>query len=365
MRLVVATPLYPPEIGGPATYVRFLEEGLPPRGIEVEVVKFAGVRRLPTGIRHCAYYRRVRRALRAADLALALDPVSVGLPTMLAAWRERKPYVVKVVGDYAWEQGRQRFGITEDLDAFLRRARAPLPVALLRYLETRVARSATRVIVPSDYMKRVVSAWGVPARAIAVIYNAVKIDAPGAVPEGVTKLPRPLLVTAGRLVSWKRVEGVIDALAAGRASLAVVGDGPLREALEARAREKMPGRAAFTGALSHADTLATIAAADLFVLNSTYEGLSHLLIEALALGKAVVAADVGGNAEVIENADLGTLVSVADPGALARAIDALLANAPLRTRLGVNAKLSAARFSESAMLDATAAYLRRAVPLTP
>ena len=85
MKLVIATPLYPPEIGGPATYSRLLEEGLPMKGIEVELVKFSEVRHLPKLIRHYVYYRQVLKAARRADAVLALDPVSVGLPAMKAA----------------------------------------------------------------------------------------------------------------------------------------------------------------------------------------------------------------------------------------------------------------------------------------
>src|SRR3989344_9578793 len=113
MKIVIAAPLYPPEIGGPATYAKLLLEGLSQKGIEVDIVKFSEVRHLPKLIRHYAYYRRVLRSARGADAVLALDPASVGLPAMYAARKAKKPFVVKIVGDYAWEQGIQRFGITQ------------------------------------------------------------------------------------------------------------------------------------------------------------------------------------------------------------------------------------------------------------
>lgn len=358
MRVVVATPLYPPEIGGPATYAKLLEEGLPHRGIDVTVVRFSDVRHLPKLLRHVAYWRHVRRAFLDADIALALDPVSVGLPTMLAAQSLRKPYVVKVVGDYAWEQGRQRFGVTADLDTFLAHRQPSLPVRLLQRVEARVARNAARIIVPSRYLARVLGHWGVAPEHISIIYNAVLMVETGSVPAAVASLPHPLIVTAGRLVPWKHMDEVIDAAARAGASLAVIGEGPLRETLEGHARQMLPGRSWFTGALVHADTLATISAADLFVLNSSYEGLSHLLIEAAALGKAIIATEVGGNPEVVKDGETGILVPAGDRAHLASVMASLLGNAPLRTRLGVNAKMEARRFSEAAMLDATAALLR-------
>ena len=159
MKLVIATPLYPPEIGGPATYVKILEEGLPTHNIDVEVVKFSDVRHLPKIIRHYAYYRRVLKAARHADVVLALDPVSVGLPAMCAAKKAGKPFVVKIVGDYAWEQGQQRFGISQTLDEFVKTSRTPFPVHALRWIQSRVARSAVQIIVPSEYLKGLVTVW--------------------------------------------------------------------------------------------------------------------------------------------------------------------------------------------------------------
>lgn len=360
MRLVIATPLYPPEIGGPATYAKLLEEGLPGEGIEVKVVKFSDVRHLPKLIRHFAYYRRVLYALRSADAVLALDPVSVGLPALKAAQKLGKPFFVKVVGDYAWEQGQQRFGITQGLDEFVKTRDAPLPVRLLRTVQTRVARSAARVIVPSEYLKRIVSAWGIVPEHIEVVYNAVPIEEPGIVPEKVAAMPRPLVVTAGRLVPWKHMLGVIDAVAGlPDASLVIVGDGPDRVMLERHAHAMLPGRFVFTGMLSHKDTLATMLSAEAFVLNSSYEGLSHLLVEAQALGVPTIATRVGGNPEVVEHGEDGLLVPVGDTSALSASLHEMLADEALRARLGEHAKRSSERFSTETMLRETATLLQR------
>lgn len=162
MKLVLATPLYPPDIGGPATYAKELVDGLPAKGIEVKSVKFSDVREWPRLLRHYLYLRKVLRAARDADAILALDPASAGLPAMKAAARAGKPFFVKIVGDYAWEQGRQRFGVTQELDEFIRTPQESFFVRRLQGIQTRVAAAATRVIVPSEYLKGMVTAWGVP-----------------------------------------------------------------------------------------------------------------------------------------------------------------------------------------------------------
>lgn len=320
MKIVLATPLYPPEIGGPATYSEILVAGLPKQGVTVELVKFSDVRHLPKLVRHYAYFRRVLKAARAADLVMALDPVSVGLPAFWAARQARKPFVVKIVGDYAWEQGKQRCGVTQDLDEFVRTSHVPFLVRLLRRIQTRVAHGAVRVVVPSEYLKKIVMAWGIDERAITVIYNAVTVEHLGSAPASVEKLARPWVVTAGRLVSWKRVDGVITAVSSVPGlRLVVVGDGPERALLEEQARP-LGERVVFTGQLGHEDLLATLKAADAVVLNSSYEGLSHLLVESVLLGVPIIATHAGGNSEVVRDGVNGVLVPVGDTGALAHAL---------------------------------------------
>ncbi len=348
MKLVIATPLYPPEIGGPATYAKTLAEGLLKRGIEVEVVAFSEVRHLPRILRHYAYYRRVRSAARSADVVLALDPFSVGFPALRAARRAKKPFVVKIVGDYAWEQGTQRFGVTETLDEFIHTKKVPFPVRVFRWVQVRVAQSATRIVVPSHYLQMVVRAWGVPESRIHVIYNAVPLEELGTVPKSVQSLPRPLVVTAGRLVPWKHIEGVIDAVAAvPYMSLAIVGDGPERTTLAKRAAEQLGARVVFTGALSHADLLATVKSASVLVLNSSYEGLSHVLVEAAMLGVPIIATNAGGNNEVVEEGVNGILVPVGNTDKLVQALRESKASRRANT----------SKFTEEAMLAATETLL--------
>ena len=355
MRLCIATPLYPPESGGPATYAKALEEGLPSLGWEVSLVKFGLVRHLPKGIRHFAYMLRVLKAGKDADVILALDPVSVGLPAAVAAAILRKPFVVKIVGDFAWEQGTQRAGITMPLDAFVRTGRVPMLVAFLRGIQTFVARQARVIIVPSEYLKGIVSAWGIGSKKIEVVYNALSIS------EAVTEQPLPprTIVSVARLVPWKGMRGLIDALSIVRkqvpdASLVVIGDGPERGALEAYAREAAPGSVQFLGALPHAQTLAYMKAADAFVLNSTYEGLSHVLIEALLLGTPIVASDAGGNPELIRNEENGLLIAAGNTDALAQSVVRVLSG-----NWSPGARPQDARFELPAMLAHTSAILSR------
>ena len=366
MRLLIATPLYPPDPGGPATYARILEQELPSRGIHVALLKFSDVRRYPKMVKHIAYFILLVRAGKDSDAILALDPVSTGFPAMLAAKMLKKPFFVKVVGDYAWEQGSQRFGIRVSLDEFVRTKHVPFSVEIFRKIQTYVARSARTVIVPSEYLRGIVSRWGIDKECVTVIYNAMQEEEEGTLPASVMSLTRPRIVSVGRLVPWKGMPGLIDAMTTVQdefpdAMLLIAGDGPDRDALERFSHARLKKGGLLLGPLSHPDTLALIRDADIFVLNSTYEGLSHLLIEALALGKPIIATSVGGNPELIEDGKNGLLIPVGDRTALAEAIVHLLKNPNHQNLLAKAAKESSKRFSTSAMAESTVATLTRYV----
>lgn len=360
MRLLIATPLYPPEAGGPATYTALLERYLPAQDVKVSVVKFGEVRAHAPGVRHALYFARILREGRRADVIMALDPVSTGLPAMCAAKLLRKPFVVKVVGDYAWEQGVQRFGIKDDLDTFVERKSVPFPVALLRAVESSVAKSASVVIVPSEYLKGVVGTWGVRSDRLRVVYNAIEL---GAVPGLEAKLAPGTIVSVGRLVPWKGFMGLIDALKIVRervpeALLVIIGDGPERRRLEAYAREAgLSDAVTFMGAKSHPETLALMREATVLALNSTYEGLSHLLIEALMLELPIVATKVGGNVELITDGDNGLLVPPDETEQLAGALLRVVGDPIFAASLAERTAKSQVKFTPSRMAAATAALL--------
>ena len=361
IRVVIATPLYPPESGGPATYAQVLAQELPKLGIEVTLVKFSDVRK--RWFRHLQYFRLVSKAARGADLVYALDAVSVGLPVMFAAKRRRKRFVVKVVGDFAWEQGSQRALKVGSLEEFVKKRSIPLSLWPLRLIQTLVARNAVRVVVPSNFLEGIVAEWGVSRERISVIWNAVSVEMPIKVPTQVGALPRPIVISVGRLVPWKGFFTCIEAVKILRAegigaSLAVVGDGPDRPDLEAEAKRSLGSGFTFCGVLQKGDTHAAIRYAEVFVLDSSYEGLSHTLIEAVSLGASIVASDIPANREVVEHEKSALLVRPNDAMALAAAIQRLLSDSELTGRLAENGRSIAAAFSIPRMVLQTATLLQ-------
>lgn len=366
VKVLIATGLYPPEIGGPATYSRKLEKALPDHGIEVVILPFSKVRRLPRIVRHVVYFFLVLKEGRSVDVIYAQDPVSVGLPTMAAVFFLKKPFVLKVVGDYAWEQSVQRFGFSGTLEEF-QYATLPFIPKVIRAVERFVARRADRVVVPSKYLAKILSAWDLPHKKVTVIYNGIEdLGDTGNKPvlRGLLRFHGKLIVSVGRLVPWKGFDTLIRLLPKIQSSfpetkLLIIGGGPDADMLERLAVEVgVPDDVIFAGSLERDILIRYLRASDVFVLNTSYEGFSHLILEALAVGIPTVTTKVGGNVEIIEHAQNGYLVKPNDAEAIFRHTTALLGDATLRASIVASAKRRVKQFSNERMIEETARLLK-------
>jgi glycosyltransferase involved in cell wall biosynthesis len=176
------------------------------------------------------------------------------------------------------------------------------------------------------------------------------------------ELGGPLVLFTGRLVPYKGVDVLLRAMATVNARLVVVGDGPLRGALEAQARATCGGRVTFAGIVADHELTALYHACDVFVLPSVTraEAFGMVQIEAMACGKPVVSTSVpSGVPWVNQHQETGLIVPPADPDALAGAVRCLLGDASLRARLGDGGRRRVAReFTAITMAERTVALYR-------
>jgi glycosyltransferase involved in cell wall biosynthesis len=164
--------------------------------------------------------------------------------------------------------------------------------------------------------------------------------------------------TVARLVERRKAIGdFLDMaarlrVAAPRARFLVVGDGALRPELEAQARALgLADVVVFTG--ERADPARLMAAMSVFVIPSLYEGCQYALLEAMAIGRPVVATPAGVAPAVVRDGETGLLVPFGDPAGLAVAAGRLLADPSLAARLGAAGREAiVAGFSLDSMTDA-------------
>lgn len=314
MKLLIATGLYPPEIGGPATYTKLLEEKLPAFGYEVTALPFSTSRHLPKVLRHVHFFLQLLKKGRAMDVLYAQDTVSVGFPTLLAAKLLRKPFVVRVPGDYAWEQSVQRFGVTDTIDEFQTK-RQPFKVRVLQKIQSTVTKNASLAISPSKYFTDLVGKWGGAADRNITIYNGVDLHI---LPAAVDKPAGKVMVTAGRLVEWKGIDGLIQIVSElPDWHLVIIGDGPDRNLLEATVQElQVADRVTFTGSVTRAEVFGWCVAADAFVLNTYFESFSYQVVEAMHSGTPTIVTNVGSLPELIDDGIEGILATPGDLAAI-------------------------------------------------
>ena len=330
--MLVVTPDFPPGPGG----IQILAErvtaglaGMEPRVVTIDAQSAAAFdatrpyrvvrsRRLPTRL-----LSNVVLSVRTLGEALRMRPdvvLVVHLVCAPAAWAVR-----------ALLPGHPPFALYLHADEMTARRR----------LTRRALRTADVAIAVSDYTRRLARDAGAPSRRLRCIPPGV--DLPG--PTRVTRDDRPTVLTVARLTDrYKGHDVMIRAMALVRESVpearwVVVGDGALRGELEAAAREHgVADAVTFTGALSDVERDAWLDRAHVFAMPSRLpptrsggEGFGIVYLEAAAHGLPVVAGNVAGALDAVQDDETGLLVDPSDAGAVAGALVALLTD-PHRAR---------------------------------
>ncbi len=233
-----------------------------------------------------------------------------------------------------------------------------------RMLHRVISYRASRTIAISDHVRRFTMETGTahPSRVLTIRYG---YEPPAVLPTREASratLGAPagafLVGAAGRLAEQKGHRHLIEAIPAlvpeiPNLQVVIVGEGPMRPALERRARElgvdrhvRLPG--------FHPDVQSLLCGLDVFVMPSLWEGFGLVLLEAMAAGRPIVAAKVSAIPEVIEDGETGLLVPPADASALGGAILRLWHDPSLREKLGnAGRERLRERFSLDQMVDET------------
>jgi glycosyltransferase involved in cell wall biosynthesis len=359
VKVLIVTGIWPPDVGGPASHAPDVADFLRSRGHEVEVVTTADappapreypVRAVPRhhrlGIRHYRGAALVHHRAREADVVYTTGMFG---RSALGASLARKPYVVKLTADPAFERSRRRGLVEGNVDEFQRRAGGPA-VAALRLARNAELRRAAHVFTPSAYLRDLVLSWRVQSERVSVLPNPAPLVPPLREREELRRsfgLNGATLAFAGRLTAQKSLERAVEAVAgADGVELLIAGEGPDREPLERRvAALGLAGRVRFLGAQPRERIVELFRAADASILTSSWENFPHTVIEALSVGTPVLAMEAGGVAEVVRDGVNGLLVAPGDTAALGEAVRRYFGDHALRERLRAAAVQSVADYA--------------------
>ena len=309
--------IYPPETGGPATFIQNFSTWLAQRSLDVSVITYTDGEsntEIVDGIRvikihrdrniALRYIRFIRILLKTYNSATKVLASGAFVEIVLASLVRRIEYTVKIPGDIVWERARNS-GITDlDITSF-QASNMSLKYRLFRNLFSLSIARAKNIIVPSMFLQKIVAKWVGPSKKITLIYNSTnysRFSKPG------SQLRIFDVITASRLVPWKGVDEIIQCCKELDLSLGIAGEGPDENRLKKFATT-LGASVTFLGQIPKSEMADFYSAGEIFVLNSSYEGLPHALIEAKASGLLCIGKSGTGSEEVIRNEIDGLLVN--------------------------------------------------------
>lgn len=350
MKILVTTPLLPPEIGGPATYTPEMVQRLKTNH-EITVLAFAdnpeplGVplhtiaKKQNIALRMTKFFYKTFRLGLLNDLIYAQNAMSAGLPSVIIGKIIKKPVVVKFVGDAAWENAFREGKTKKLLEEFLKKPDAGSLISIRQKIQHFVFKKSKAIVVPSEYLKRLLTVYyHLPENKIFTIYNAAEENKTNN-----ERNPKPnQILTTGRLVPWKNVDEIILAVKIlskeiSDIKLVIAGEGPELENLKNLAENlSVKDKVIFTGKVPRTETRNLRNQSEIFILNSTYEGLPHTVLSSFSASIPVIATNIPGTNEAVYDGETGLLVPPHQPKLLATAIKRLLADATLQKKLVAN-----------------------------
>lgn len=376
-KITIAAGSFWPEIGGPSSYLKSILPKLVESGFKVDLAARSKKRKYPEDagfkyriyrvkdlpskpLNYLRFFLKLLRTARTSSLIYAQGAVSSGYPAYWANKFLKKKFTIKITGDYAWEQYSLENEIIDVLDFQNKKISGRFNT--LRKIQTKVCRAADKVIVPSEFLAKVVGYWGIKESKIEVVYNGTDFKPFEIEKEKARReigISGNIILSAGRLVPWKGFKMLIKIMPELLKNnqfvrLVIVGDGPEMESLEIMKNNMgLNSKVYLSGKKSQEELKTYLAAADVFVLNTAYEGFSHQILEAMATGAPVITTNAGGNPELVKQGENGFMVKYNDELNLTEAIKALFEHQDIREKFIEEGKKTAEKFTVQKMADET------------
>lgn len=391
-KIILAAEIFPPDIGGPATYTDRLAKYLLAQGYQLKIICYSSLsknyhdhkifaRRLirvnnqkPLLLKYFIYFIKLINVSLGVDVIYAQGPIASGVPALLVSKILRKRLVLKIVGDYCWEQAQLTGSTKKNIDDWQQEKEfrnlsklVNFKLRLTDLLQRLTVRNAHQVIVPSYYLKKMVVGWGANPYCVKVIYNSVEFKQPPKLIISQAKknigLQGDIIITGGRFTPWKGFDMLITIMPElkkinSNFKLVIFGSGPQENYLRQLIKDyQLDGQVILTGQLKHTELYKYFYAASLFVLNSGYEGLSHTILDAMYYQLPIIVSNKGGNPELIQDDYNGLLVEYNHKQEWIEAIKRLWQDSKLRQRISFNPLIKLEVFKFEHMIKKTLAVL--------
>jgi glycosyltransferase involved in cell wall biosynthesis len=342
VKILLTTGIFPPDIGGPATFVPEISCDLETLGHRVTIITLGNKNELVASDRSKVYKisrnsllvvrvirtsYKIYRELKTSD-AIFSNGLFVETSLALRFSRFKKNSVAKVVGDPVWERARRNLDNSLNFEEFLT-SKPDLKAAILRRIYNWAWVKYGFITAPSLELCSFINSQSSLPNA-EYIPNGVEIHKKSALKRDID------IICVARLVNWKNIDIAICAAADLDLSISIIGDGPERKKLELLAA-RLNAKANFIGQVEHESVGKWLERSQYFLLLSDYEGLSFALLEAMARGVIPVVSGNAGNLSVIKAEENGLVVSVVLEE-VTSVLRRLESNPDLRSHLSRNAR---------------------------
>jgi len=368
MRILILTGVFLGGIGGPPTLLKALNKDLIKRGYKVSVLTYGQRKQAkeysypvkvvsnkwPGFLKKFIYLKKGLWLALRSDIIYNQDLYTAGLTALFIKRFLGKKLVTRFVGDSAWETALNQGETTDDILTFQDKKYSHL-IEKRKKIRKKILLCSDKIIVASNFLKGLALKIGLPEEKIKVIYNSVDfLDVDDDLEVDLKKelnISGRVILTNARLTPWKGVDMLIEIMPQlikkyGDIGFIIISEGPERKNLEKLVLDlDIERNVFFVGRISRQLVVAYLKTADIFVLNTNYEGMSHVLLEAMKVGVPIVTTPAGGNPETIKDGQTGLLVDYRNKGQWLKAISRILDDSELAERLISNAKKDLKRFS--------------------
>mgnify|MGYP001582306293 CR=1 FL=1 len=300
MKIILATAIYPPAIGGPAEYVKNLAGKLTERGLDVAVVAYgekqAGKENFKVEFvapksffRHIFYFLKLFFISRGADIIYAFDPLAAGLPAYLTAKLRGIKFVMRVGGDYLWERDVEAGRVWTTLRAYYEYELCKKRTVEHKLLKT-VFGGVHKFIFTTKFQAEIYTrVFGIPKDKISIIQNPFASAGLMGMRTG-----NKNIIFAGRFIKLKNLDNLILAFKNIVADfpehkLVLIGEGPEESRLISLISEhSLEDRVLIWPKMPKEKLSAEISAATACVLPSLSEVSPNFALECISIGTPIV-----------------------------------------------------------------------------
>jgi len=292
MKIIFATPIYPPEIGGPAQYVRNLVRGLELKRIKTEVISYNELKKYPQPFRFFLYSLNLFKRAQNIDIIYTFNLISCGLPTYLVGKILRKKFMIRLGGDFLWEraieEGRTKKGLREYY-----KERKSLKEKFFFFLLKKVLNGADKIVFTTNFQKKLYKkCFDITEEKIAIIFNPFpKVKTTNSQ----LSIVKYQFLYAGRLIKLKNLDNLIEVFVRiikgtnTPVTLKIIGEGPERDNLEIKIKNLgLEEKIIIKDSLPHSELLKEIQKSYLCILPSLTEILPNFALECMKLRKPLL-----------------------------------------------------------------------------